>query len=337
MSRLITKALHLLPPETAHDVSLWALKRGYGPTGKPDAAALETEALGWLFSNPIGLAAGADKKAEALQGWTKMGFGFVEAGTVTLYPRAGNPKPRLWRVGDGRGKANNAVINWMGLPGDGLAPFVENLKKFSTTPERKKLGLGVSIGSPEGMLDDFRKIAAACAPYADYMTVNVSCPNVAEDAYVTAQSVVDQIQATRDACGGLPVLLKIGPTRDAEVLKAMVGMAMEAGATGIIATNTMPFAKRAWRKNDNLNWPQHRGQPVGGYSGPALLETSCWMIAKIRELIGKEAPLIGVGGIQSGANAVRMMQAGANLIQLYTGLIYKGPELLGEIKAALNT
>jgi len=334
INNFITKALHKLPPETAHQVTLWALKRGYGPAGKPDAPALQRDLLGWIFSNPVGLAAGADKNAEALCGWAKMGFGFVEAGTVTLNPRTGNPKPRLWRIDDGRGKVNG-VINWMGLPGKGLAPFVENLKIFSTTPERKRLGLGVSIGSPEGVIEDFRKIAAACAPYADYLTLNVSCPNVAEDTYITAQSLVDQIQATRAEAGVLPILLKIGPTNDAKVLKAMVGMAMEAGATGIIATNTMPFAKRTWRKADNLRWPQHRGQPVGGYSGPALLETTCWMIAEIRQLIGKEAPLIGVGGIQSGADAVRVMKAGANLIQLYTGLIYKGSALLEEIKTAL--
>ena len=334
MNNLITKALHLLPPEMAHQATLWALKNGYGPAGKPDAMALQTDLLGWVFSNPIGLAAGADKNAEALQGWAKMGFGFVEAGTVTLHPRAGNPKPRLWRMGDGRGKVNG-VVNWMGLPGGGLSPFVKNLKSFSTTPERKKLGLGVSIGSPEGELDDFRKIAAACAPYADYMVLNVSCPNIAAETYITAHTLIDQIQATRAEVGSLPVLLKIGPTRDPEVLRMMVGMAMEAGATGIIATNTITFAKRTWRKTDNLRWPQHRGQPVGGYSGPALLETTCWMVAEIRKLIGKDAPIIGVGGIQSGADAVRVLKSGANLIQLYTGLIYKGPAMLEEIKEAI--
>lgn len=330
MTDLVTKALHVLPPEAAHKAALWALKNGFGPVGKPDAPALQVTVLGKIFSNPIGLAAGADKSAEALRGWTKMGFGFVEAGTVTVHPRAGNPKPRLWRLGDGQ-----SIINWLGFPGYGLAPFVDNLKEFSKTPERIKLSLGVSIVSPEGILDDFKLMSAACAPFADYITLNVSCPNIAHESAVTLRTVENQLKATLRESGSRPVLLKIGPTGDAEILRQLVNTAMAAGAAGIVATNTVPFDKRDLLKKDGLSWPQHEGKPVGGYSGPALLETTCRMVAGIRQLIGKDAPLIGVGGIQSGADAVRVIQAGANLIQLYTGLIYKGPGLLAEIKAAL--
>ena len=329
MTDFITKALHLLPPETAHQATLWALKNGFGPAGKPDAPALTVHVLGRTFSNPIGLAAGAEKKAEALAGWAKMGFGFVEAGTVTLHPRAGNPRPRIWRLGDGQG-----VINWMGLPGDGLEPFVGNLKKFSATPERKRLGLGISIGSPEGALDDFKKIAAAGAPWADYITLNASCPNVAHENDVM-QIIAHQVKAVREEAGDCAVLLKIGPTQDAEILKEVITIAMEAGAAGIVATNTVPFEKRALLNMRHLSWPECDSKPVGGYSGAALLETTCWMIAEIRSLIGKDAPLIGVGGIQSGADAVRVLKSGASLIQLYTGLIYKGAALLKEIKETI--
>ena len=329
MTDFITKAFHLLPPETAHKATIWALKNGLGPTGKPDTPALQVSLLGRTFSNPIGLAGGAEKKAEALSGWAKMGFGFVEVGTVTLHPRAGNPKPRIWRLGDGK-----SVINWMGLPGEGLEPFVENLESFSKTPGRKRLGLGISIGSPEGALDDFKKITAAVAPLADYITLNASCPNVAHENDVV-QGIAYQIKAVKQEAGGCPVLLKIGPTRDAEILKEVVSTAMDAGAAGIVATNTVPFDKRGLLKIEHLWWPECDSAPVGGYSGAALLETSCWMIVEIRALIGKDAPLIGVGGIQSGADAVRVLKSGANLIQLYTGLIYKGPALLEEIKTAI--
>lgn len=330
MMTLATKALHILPPEAAHKASLWMLKNGFGPLGKPDAAALQSTVLGRMFFNPVGLAAGADKKAEALPGWAKMGFGFVEAGTVTARPRTGNPKPRIWRVGDGK-----SLINWLGFPSEGYLPFVNNLKEFSKTPERTKLAIGVSIVSPEGMLDDFRTMAAACSPFVDYFTLNVSCPNIAQEGAITAHTMAEQLVATIQESSGCPVMLKIGPTADPEVLKLMVSTAMEAGAAGIVATNTVPFAKKELLKNENLCWPQHDGSPVGGYSGPALLDTTCRMVAEIRRLIGRDAPLIGVGGIQSGADAVRVIDSGANLIQLYTGLVYKGPTLLEEIKEAL--
>jgi dihydroorotate dehydrogenase len=323
--------LKLLPPEKAHDFSLWALKQGLGPKAAPDDPLLHVSLLGKTFLNPIGLASGAEKKAEALTGWTRMGFGFVEAGTVTLEPRAGNPRPRVWRMQDGR-----SLVNWMGLPGDGLAPFVSNLKAFSRMPERKKLILGVSMAAPSGAAEEFAALAAACAPLADYLTLNASCPNVAHEVgHDPAHAVSLQIRAAVRAAGGCPLLLKLGPTRDREVLKLMVGAAMDAGAAGIVATNTMPADKRAFLSGEKIVWPEHQGSPVGGYSGPLLLETTCWMIAEIRRLVGPAVPVMGVGGIQSGADALRVSQAGADVIQVYTGLVYKGPTLLTEIKEAL--
>jgi dihydroorotate dehydrogenase len=319
--------LHLLPPEIAHKAALFALKNGLGPRAKPDDPALQVQLLGKTFINPIGLSAGADKKAEALAGWSRMGFGFVEAGTVTLRPRTGNPQPRLWRLGNGH------LVNWLGLPGEGLAPFVANLKAFQNAPERKNLVVGVSIASPDGITTELGELAAACAPLADYLTLNVSCPNVsghAEDDLI--KSAQEQVKVIVAAAGGRPVLVKLGPTGDKESLKHMVGSVMEAGASGIVATNTVPWDRRVLLKNIPFNWPQAQGKPVGGYSGPALLDTACWMISEIRTLLGPNAPLIGGGGIQSGADALRMFTAGANLIQLYTGLVYRGSGLLEEIK-----
>lgn len=317
--------LRLLPPETAHGLALWALKSGLGPKAPPDDARLAVSLFGKTFSNPIGLAAGAEKRGEALRGWARMGFGFVEAGTVTLHARAGNPGPRVWRLGRGH------LVNWMGLPGDGLAPFVANLEAFSKTKERERCGLGVSIASPEGDLEAFRRLSAACAPLADYLTLNASCPNV--EGHGTAD-IEAQVRAVAAEAGGRPVLVKIDPARSDESLYAAVDAAMNAGAAGIVAVNTAPFSKRDVA-GISIRWPERDGKPVGGYSGPALLDVACGMVGKIRARLGREAPVIGVGGIQSGADARRMLAAGADAVQLYTGLVYRGPGLLREIKAEL--
>lgn len=326
--------LMLLPPEMAHKAGICAMKMGLGPRAKADDPALQVQLFGKTLSNPVGLAAGAEKQGEALAGWAQMGFGFVEAGTVTVAPRSGNPGPRIWRL-----TRDHAVVNWMGLPGAGLTAFVDNLEKFSRHPLRQKLVIGASIASPDGDLEEFTQLAAACAPMVDYLTLNASCPNVAHAAdgeHAPAQTAAAQVKAAVKGADGIPVLLKLGPTRDEAVLKDMVEAALAAGAAGIVATNTMPFDKRdLLGEGVPANWPQNSDQPVGGYSGPALLDTAVWMVERIRKIVGPDAPLIGVGGVQSGADAVRLIDAGADAVQLYTGLIYKGPGLLDEIKRSV--
>lgn len=323
--------LQLIPPEIAHRATLLALKYGFAPQVTPSDASLQKTVFGKTFLNPIGLSAGADKAAEALRGWTCLGFGFVEAGTVTLHPRTGNPRPRLWRIG------HHELINWLGLPGGGLAPFLKNLQYFHTTPERNRLVVGASIASPDHRLEEFSTLAAACAPWVDYITLNASCPNVthaaAHDAFATTRT---QIEATVQSAAPCPVLLKIGPTRDAESLKIMVTTALEAGAHGLVLTNTVAHDKSELLGPISWTWPEYQGKPVGGYSGPALLDTTCWMAEQARRLVGRDVPIIGVGGIQSGRAAQRVMQAGADLVQLYTGLVYRGPKLLEEIKKSLS-
>jgi dihydroorotate dehydrogenase len=322
--------LSLLPPEAAHRAAIWGLKHGLGPRAGADDPRLAVSLFGKTFPNPVGLAAGAEKKGEALKGWARMGFGFVEAGTVTLEARAGNPAPRVWRLGGGQ------LVNWMGLPGAGLAPFVANLEAFSRTEERKRCGLGVSIASPEGNIDAFRRLSAACAPLADYLTLNASCPNVQGHGNAELGALEAQVRAVRAESGGRPVLVKIDPPRDDASLHATVDAAMNAGAAGIVAVNTVSFAKRDVA-GLSLRWPERDGKPVGGYSGPALLQVAFRTVAKIRARLGPGAPVIGVGGIQSGADARGMMEAGADAVQLYTGLVYRGPGLLKEIKGALLT
>ncbi|MDX1921538.1 MAG: dihydroorotate dehydrogenase 2 [Alphaproteobacteria bacterium] len=349
---MLMELLRLLPPEAAHAVTIQALKLDLAPELQ-NTSDLHLSLFGKTIRNPIGLSAGADKEAAALAGWSKMGFGIVEAGTVTLHPRSGNPQPRLWRIktaqavaspasaADAERMADNALINWLGLPGKGLVPFVENLRAFQHHPSRKHLCVGASIASPDNILDEFKQLAEAVAPYVDYITLNASCPNVAghsndqRDDHCIEDNAAAQIKKTKQGAGRIPVLLKLGPTREQASVERMVKAALAAGIDGFIATNTVPFGISNLL-NEKPQWPTHDGKEVGGYSGKQLLEISCWMVAQIRNLVPASMPVIGVGGVQSGEDARRLMHSGANAIQLYTGLVYKGPALLNDIAQALS-
>lgn len=307
--------LRLLPPETAHRLALFAVKHGLVPHA-PETPELRIQLLGKTFLNPIGLAAGADKKCEALSGWLKMGFGFVEFGSVTRRPRPGNPQPRLWRL------PHNSLINWLGLPGDGMEAFVKNLNLFT---DRKGLVVGVSLASPDGKADELRELSASIAPLADYLTLNMSCPNVAGHA----PPDMTLVKAVVSEAGGKPVLVKLAPTYDDAALAATVKAAMDAGAAGFVATNTVSFDNRVLLASPPV-WPAAKG----GYSGPGLLDISCWMVENIRSIVGVAVPIMGCGGVQSGADALRLFKSGADAVQLYTGLVYKGPSLLADIRQA---
>lgn len=320
--------LHLFPPELAHRLTMLSVNHGLVPQAKPDKPDLKVRLFGKTFTNPVGLAAGADKKAEALRGWARIGFGFVEAGTVTYHPRRGNPKPRLWRLGHGH------LVNWMGLPGDGLDLFLVRLENFQSMPERKNLVIGVSLASPDGILNELKQISAGCAPLADYLTVNVSCPNLSGQG--TTQDLIraiqEQVRAVVAEAGICPVLAKLGPTRHEDSLKVILDSVMQAGASGIVATNTVSWDHRDLLMPFSFDWPLREGRAVGGYSGPAMLHTACWMVRCARSILGPDVPIIGGGGVQSGDDALRLITAGANLIQIYTGLVYKGPALIVDIK-----
>lgn len=321
--------LTLLPPEKAHKLGLWALKNGLGPRAAPDDPALATKIFGLDFSNPIGLAAGADKRAESLKGWARMGLGFVEAGTACVNPRPGNPTPRLWRLGDGK-----SVINWMGLPGIGVDAFTENLKIFRQSPEGRHMRIGASIASPDGIDAEFSRLAATVAPHCDFITLNPSCPNVvyAEGVDKAAQ-ITAQLRLVLAEAGNRPVMLKLGPSMDQAYLTRLVNLTMEAGAAGYVAMNCLHYGDRALIEGgDTIDWPTHQGKQVGGYSGDKLLPVSEWMVREIRSVAGPRAVIMGCGGVQSGADAMRLIRAGANAVQLYTGLIYKGAGLLREMK-----
>lgn len=328
---LFQNPLLFLPPETAHRAALALLKAGFGGQSPPDPASLNVNILGREFSNPIGLSAGADKEAAALKGWQRLGFGFVEAGTLMPGQRPGNPCPRLWRLAD-----QDAVVNWLGLPSKGPDGFIRNLRRFCEDT-RNTLPVGVSIASAEGRAGDFEALAALVAPYAAYVALNISCPNTSEDLGGTLDSLKIQLKAARAGAGACPVMVKLGPTEDMDLLRQMALTALDSGAIGFIATNTVPYDKRALlRDAPAFAWPKNRaGQEVGGYSGPALLPITLSMIAELRAITGPKVPLIGVGGVQGGEDALRLLKAGANLVQLYTGLIYKGPRLVADIKEIL--
>ncbi len=324
--------LQILPPENAHKIALWALKNGLGPKSSPDDSALQVELFGKKFSNPVGLAAGADKRAESLRGWAQMGLGFVEAGTCTVKPRPGNPPKRLWRLGDGK-----SVVNWMGLPGIGVDAFTDNLKKFNTSPERSRMCVGASIASPDGILDEFRELSAKCSAHADFITLNPSCPNVVyAEGTDPVVEITKQLKIVLEEAGGRPVMLKLGPTKDAAYLKRLVESTMAAGAAGYVSMNCLHYGSRDLIEGgEKIDWPTRDGNQVGGYSGDKLLPVSEWMVREIRGVAGDAPVIMGVGGVQSGADALRLIQAGANAVQLYTGLIYKGSALVREIKQEL--
>ncbi|MDR3425589.1 MAG: dihydroorotate dehydrogenase 2 [Alphaproteobacteria bacterium] len=333
-SSALMRFLHVLPPEFAHKLTLTALRCGIGPAQNADAD-LSLSLFGKKARNPLGLSGGADKAAEALEGWARMGFGLVEAGTVTLKPRTGNAAPRCWRFSE-----QSSIVNWLGMPSGGVGPFIANLRAFQDKPERNQLILGASLASPDGKPEELTRLAEECSPLVDYLTLNISNPNVVyrSDANSSPETITaDQIKACKSGAGSKPVLLKLGPTKDPAILRKRVETALAAGAAGFVATNTLSCADRGLVEGLSIEWPQQDGKPVGGYSGPHLLSLSCWMVQEIRVLVGENVPIIGVGGVQSGGDALRLLEAGANAIQVYTGLIYKGPVLIREILSALKT
>lgn len=321
--------LSLLPPETAHRLALTALGSGLYPLSRIEPTHCSNTLLGRPVQSRLGLAAGADKGAVGLRGWERMGFGFVEAGTVTRDPRAGNPRPRIWRLREQQG-----LVNWLGLPGQGIETFRARLARFR---ERKsQLLVGVSIASPEHTIEDFRTLARELGPLADYLALNASCPNVAHSGRDSGAEMSRQVRAVVAEAGGCPVLVKLGPTRDRAILELMMMEALESGASGLIATNTLPHSLRSLYHGPDFDWPRVNGRAVGGYSGPALLEISGWMIENLRAIGGPEVTLIGVGGICTGDDARLLLGAGANAVALYTALTYRGTRGIRGILRAIT-
>ncbi len=323
------RLLRLLPPETAHRLAVRALAAGFVPLPRRrDFALLKTRLWGRDFKSPIGLAAGFDKDAEAIDGLLAMGFDFVEAGTVTPRPQAGNPKPRLFRLA-----ADGALINRMGFNSGGLDAFVGRLAGL--TPRG---WVGVNIGVNKNSADpvaDYLAGLEALHNHAAYIVINISSPNTpglrefqARDALA---ALVERLMETRsrltpEGRRALPLLIKIAPDLDESDIADIAVVALERGVDGLIISNTT-------LARDGLASP-HRIE-AGGLSGRPLFDRSTALLAAFYRVTEGRIPLIGVGGVASGADAYAKIRAGASLVQIYTALIYHGPGLIGRIKADL--
>jgi len=306
-----------LDPETAHNLSLRALSLGLaGHDTTPDDPILATPAFGRVLPNPIGLAAGFDKNAVAINALGRLGFGFVEAGTVTPRPQAGNPKPRLFRL-----EQDQAVINRMGFNNDGIETFLANLKKANGIAVGANVGINKENADPER---DYPALVNAVAPFADYVTVNISSPNTPglRDLQTEARltGILDAVITTK------PIFVKIAPDLSPEGLEAVVGVCLERNIAGLIISNTT-LARPGLHGRDAAE--------AGGLSGRPLMAPSTAMLARAHKMAGRRLMLIGVGGIFTPEDVLEKLQAGASLVQVYTAFAYAGPALIPRLKTGL--
>jgi dihydroorotate dehydrogenase len=318
--------LRLLPAETAHTltVELSADFAPLVPRMKRDDPRLAVEALGLKFANPIGMAAGFDKNARAYPAMFRLGFGFVEVGTLTPRPQPGNPRPRMVRLPE-----DGAIVNRMGFNNRGMDYAAERLAG------RKGGGiLGVNIGANKASadrVDDYSLAYGKLAPLADYVAINVSSPNTPDLRRLQEREELHRLLsalAEARAAAPKPLLLKIAPDIDDAGLDDIAEETTAADLDGLIVTNTTIA-----REGLNLKSP-HAAEP-GGLSGRPLLAPSNRVLAGMRTRLGKKPVLIGVGGISSGEDAYAKLRAGADLVQVYTALVFQGIGLLGRIKRDL--
>ncbi len=315
----------LMDPENAHDLALQALRLGLaGRAGTPDDPALSVTALGRRFANPIGLAAGFDKNAIAVRGLMRLGFGFVETGTVTPRPQAGNPRPRLFRL-----EPDQAVINRMGFNNGGLGAYRANLAALAD----RIVPLGANVGiNKEGAdpVRDYPMLIAAVAPHADYVVINVSSPNTPGLRDLQSEERLREIlNAVAEVPGKPPLLVKVAPDLSDDGLAAVVETCVAAGVTGLTVGNT------TISRPSDLRSP--RREQAGGLSGVPLFELSTRMLARAYLLARGRLVLIGAGGVFDGRDAFAKIRAGASLVQLYTGFAYQGPAMIPRLKRQLLT
>ncbi|NQX85422.1 MAG: quinone-dependent dihydroorotate dehydrogenase [Flavobacteriaceae bacterium] len=293
-------------------------------------ASLERDLFGLKFRNPIGLAAGFDKNAVLYNELADYGFGFIEIGTVTPRGQVGNPKKRLFRL-----KADEGIINRMGFNNEGVETAIEQLKK-----NKGKLIIGGNIGKntdtlPENYTQDYLECFNALHPYVDYFVLNVSCPNVGSHAKLTDKRyLLELIVEIQKANSGFdiqrPILLKIAPDLNTTQLDEIIELVRETRIDGVIATNTSV-------SRTELKTPLNTLEAIGngGVSGKPIKDKSTAVIKYLAEKSGKAFPIIGVGGIHTADDALEKIDAGADLVQVYTGFIYEGPQLIKRINNAL--
>jgi dihydroorotate dehydrogenase len=328
---IATRLVRLLPPEPAHLATIAALKAGLGPKGTPPPQSLRLTLAGLNLPGPVGLAAGFDKNAEVPDAMLRAGFDFVECGTVTPQSQAGNPKPRLFRLSE-----DEAVINRMGFNNEGLAPFVERLRARA---ERRGV-VGANVGANKDQPDrpaDYVAGMEAAWPYASYITANISSPNTAGLRGLQERGALEELlgrmreaRAPLEAKhGAKPVFLKIAPDLAVEAAIQAGETALSFGIDALIISNTTIERPKTLTSK--------YATETGGLSGRPLFQPSTELLREVYLAFKSRLPLIGAGGIASGADAWAKLKAGASAIQLYSALVFQGPGLVSKIHANLAT
>ena len=328
-----------LDAETAHELTMNTLARVQGtPLEWTFCSGMVDDPItlaGLKFPNRVGLAAGLDKNARCIDGLGAMGFGFVEVGTVTPKAQPGNPKPRMFRLPEA-----NALINRLGFNNEGLDGFIANVRRSSFRKRGRILGLniGKNAATPmERATDDYLTCLVGVYPYADYVAVNISSPNTknlrALQSDEALDRLLDALAVRREALQKVhqrhvPLFVKIAPDLDEAQVSVIAATLKRHGMDGVVATNTT-------LSREAVKGMAH-GDEAGGLSGAPVLEMSNQVIRQLRAALGPQFPIIGVGGVMSPSDAVSKIKAGADVVQIYTGLIYKGPGLVKSAAAAIK-
>ncbi|MBI4937298.1 MAG: quinone-dependent dihydroorotate dehydrogenase [Nitrosomonadales bacterium] len=339
---LIRPLVFALDAETAHRAALDALQAahafGLASCCSKHPVANPRTTMGLTFPNPVGLAAGLDKNGEFIDALAALGFGFFEIGTVTPRPQPGNPRPRLFRLPEAR-----AIINRMGFNNGGVDALIENVKRSKYRGNHRQPGiLGINIGKNadtplERAADDYLTCLRKVYTHADYVAANISSPNTKNLRQLQGESELDallaQLKAEQENLAELhgkyvPLALKIAPDLDREQIRQIAALLVRHRIDGVIATNT------TLSRDGVEHLPRH--VEAGGLSGAPVRGRSTAVIHELAAVLDGALPIIGVGGILNGADAVEKIQAGASLVQIYSGLIYRGPELVAECIAAIG-
>lgn len=333
---ILKPLLFQLDAERAHDVTLaslkWCERMGLMRLYATQQSSIPRRVMGITFPNPVGLAAGLDKNAAVIDGMAALGFGFIEVGTITPRPQPGNPKPRLFRVKEAEG-----IINRFGFNNQGVDHLLANVKA-----SKYKGVLGINIGKNfdtpnERAVDDYLHCMEKVYPYASYITVNISSPNTKNLRALQEKEALSallaslklaQTKLTEQHSQYVPLALKIAPDLSHEQVIEIADLLMQHQMDGVIATNTT-LAREAVTGMENA-------EETGGLSGAPVKQASTRVIQQLSQQLQGTLPIIGVGGILSGADALEKIAAGASLVQVYSGLIYKGPQLVRDVCKALG-
>lgn len=334
---ILRTALFCMGPELAHELSLKALQLTTRP-GKPHILAKPAPVdpvtvMGLPFPNRIGLAAGLDKNGDFIDALGSLGFGFLELGTVTPLPQPGNPRPRLFRL-----PRHKAIINRMGFNNKGVEHLVQQVKK-SCYQGILGLNIGKNFDTPiERAVDDYVSCMRAVYSVADYIAINISSPNTSNLRTLQSGGELERLLSSLKKCQGeliaevgesKPIAVKIAPDLELSEIEHVAKVVERTGIDAVIATNTT--ISRQGVEHDK------HGKELGGLSGAPLTEASTRVIAALRGFLRSEIPIIGVGGIMSAEDAAAKIKAGASLIQIYSGFIYRGPALIQEIQEKIGS